>query len=280
MPFTTADALAVETRGRLYGPDFQPLLHGTRMVAVEVRTHSRLMIAFRRKYGPEPVFGGPTAAWAHGCHLAEPAMPIVVLGDRARTTRHLVRRRSRLDPEDVVLTRWGRVTSTSRTAVDLARGVGTSQLTHLGRVVWVDALLRATCLPAAQARSAVVPAAGLHGLDMAGKVLRDARDGVDSPKETELRLLIQDAGFPEPRTQCPVVVDGRVVARLDLGWEEYRAGAEYDGAVHLERRQHSIDLDRHNGIRVAGWNVLQVDQRLLRRRDRLVDRLSRLVPRR
>jgi very-short-patch-repair endonuclease len=249
------------------------------MAAAEQRTHSRLMLAYRERHGPGPVFGGPTAAWAHGCYLAEPTTPVVIVGERSRVATDVVCHRTRLDPGDVVTTRWGRVTSVRRTAVDLSRGVGTADSAHLGRVIWVDALLRATGLPAADARSAVVGAAGLHGLGTARAVLRDARDGVDSPKETELRLLIQDAGFPEPRTQCPVVLDGRVIARLDLGWEDYRVGAEYDGAVHLDRRQHSHDLDRHNGIRAARWTVLQVDRRLLARGDRLVERLGTLVPR-
>lgn len=278
-PFTTARGLRVETRGRLYGPAYRGLLRGTRMTTAEERTHSRLMLAFREKYGPGPVFGGPTAAWAHGCYLARPSAPVLIVGERSRTAKDLVCCRTRLDPGDVVTTRWGRVTSIRRTAVDLARGVGTAELGHLERVIWVDALLRATGLPAVDARSAVVGAAGLHGLDTARVVLRDARDGVDSPKETELRLLIQDAGFPEPRTQCPVVLDGRVIAKLDLGWEDCRVGVEYDGAVHLDRRQHSHDLDRHNGIRMADWTVLQVDRRLLARRDQLIERLGALVPR-
>lgn len=68
-------------------------------------------------------------------------------------------------------------------------------------------------------------------------------------------------------------------AHLDLGWAEYRAGAEYDGRVHREARQHSCDLDRHNGIRLARWTALQVDKRLLSRPDALLARLALLGPR-
>lgn len=278
-PFTTATALAHLTRHELEASsDYRRVGHGAWMVADEDLSHGRRIQGALARNRPGLVLVGPSAAWAHGCLLAEPDSPVHVVG-KGREGIDLVRHRTPLRPGDVVRTPLGLATSPRRTAVDLARGVGTGHLDHLGRVVRVDALLRATGLRAADARGALIGASGLHGLATARRVLGDARDGVDSPKETELRLLITGAGFPEPRTQCPVHWNGRVVAHLDLGWQEYRAGAEYDGAVHRERRQHSLDLDRHNGIRVAAWRVLQVDQRLLDRQETLLARLALLVPR-
>jgi hypothetical protein len=278
-PFTTATALAHMTRHELEaGGDYRRVGHGVWMVADEDLSHGRRIQGVLGRNRPGLVLVGPSAAWAHGCLLAEPESPVHVVG-KARVGTDLVRHRTPLRPGDVVRTPLGLATSLRRTAVDLARGIGTAHLDHLGRVVWSDALLRVSGLRAAEARGALLGASGLHGLATARKVLGDARDGVDSPKETELRLLITGAGFPEPRTQCPVRLHGRVIAHLDLGWEEYRAGAEFDGAGHRERRQHSRDLDRHNGIRVAEWRVLQVDQRLLDRPAAVLSRLALLVPR-
>ncbi len=114
----------------------------------------------------------------------------------------------------------------------------------------------------------------------ARRVLTWARDGVDSPKETELRLLALRCGFPEPDVQHAVVDrTGRIVARLDLGFATYRAGLEYDGQVHLDRHQHSRDLQRHNLLRDLGWTVLQIDSRLLANPALWVPQLSGLVPR-
>lgn len=42
-------------------------------------------------------------------------------------------------------------------------------------------------------------AAGVHGIVPVRRALGDAREGVESPKETELRLLLVGAGFAEPR---------------------------------------------------------------------------------
>jgi hypothetical protein len=278
-PFTTATALRHVSRHRLErSGDYRRVGRGAWMVADEDECHGRRVQGVLERSRAQLVLVGPSAAWAHGCRLAGLDDPVHVVG-RARNGADLVRHESPLRPGDVVATPLGVATSLGRTAVDLARGIGTAHLDHVGRVVWADALLRATGLRAAEARAALVAASGLHGLTRARRVLRDARDGVDSPKETELRLLVTGAGFPEPRTQCPVLLHGRVVARLDLGWEEYRAGVEYDGAVHLERRQHSRDLNRHNGIRLAEWTVLQVDQRLLDRPGALLARLALVVPR-
>lgn len=278
-PFTTSRGLAhVGRRHLVDGREFRRVGHGAWAVADEEPSYGRRIQGVRERNAPTAVLLGPSAAWAHGCRLAGAEEPVHLAGG-SRRGPDLVRWRAVLRDGDVVDTLMGPATSVTRTVVDLARGVGTAGLDHLGRVQWIDAFLWATGLPAVEARRAVCRAVGLHGLDRARRVLADARDGVHSPKETELRLIIVTNGFPEPRTQCPVILDGRMIARLDLGWEEYRAGAEYDGAVHRERRQHSHDLDRHNGIRVARWTVLQVDARLLGRPVDLLARLARLVPR-
>jgi hypothetical protein len=277
-PFPTRLGLVAVGRHELEnGGRYRRVGYGAWMVADEDDSYGRRIQGVLSRQRREPVLVGPSAAWAHGCRHGDPEERVHVAG-RARTGRDLVRHPTALSSGDVVATAMGPATSLERTAVDLARGVGTAQLDHRGRVVWVDALLRATGLAAVRARGALVPASGLRGLNEAGLVLRAARDGVDSPKETELRLLVVEAGFPEPRTQCPVLLGGRTVARLDLGWPEHRVGLEYDGAVHRERRQHSRDLDRHNAIRTAGWTVLQVDQRILDRAGDLLARLALLVP--
>jgi hypothetical protein len=104
----------------------------------------------------------------------------------------------------------------------------------------------------------------MPGLPTARDVIARARDGVDSVKETELRLLVVREGFVEPVVQTPVTdPSGRIVASLDLGWPEFRLGLEHDGAVHREYRQPSKDLQRHNMIRSLGWIVVQVDARAL-----------------
>jgi hypothetical protein len=83
--------------------------------------------------------------------------------------------------------------------------------------------------------------------------------GAASPKETWLRLLLIDAGLPVPATQIPVQQGWRVIAFLDMGWEEYKVAVEYDGDHHrANRRQYARDQDRLRTLEERGWLVVRV----------------------
>ncbi|MGF1663992.1 MAG: hypothetical protein ACFCVG_16275 [Kineosporiaceae bacterium] len=282
-PFRTAEAVGLVGRSALAGPSYRRLLRGVHQAADLPVDHGTMIEAVRAD-GSSGVLCGPSAAWALGCRLADPDEPVHLTTGRDGTggdSRLITRYRMDVPGRDLVDTRAGVATSPARTAVDLARGVGTLGLPFHRRVAWIDALLRATGLRAADARRAAVGAAGRHGRGESQRVLRAARDGVDSPKETELRLLVVRFGFPEPQVQCPVVDrDGTTIASLDLGWRRRMTGLEYDGSVHLEAQQHGHDLSRLNEVRSIGWHVLQVDRYGLRRPGRWLRQLAARVPRR
>jgi hypothetical protein len=281
-PFHASDAAGLVGRGALAGPSYRRLLRGVYQAADRPVDHGTMIDAVRRG-GMAGVLCGPSAAWAHGCRLAGPGDPVHLVTaphGAGRDADGVVRHRTELPAADVVDTPWGPATTPSRTAVDLARGVGTGALAYPRAVAWVDALLRATDLRAVQARRALASSVGLGGLPRGRTVMRAARDGVDSPRETELRLLVVRFRFPEPRVQCPVLDGGRVVARLDLGWSRCRTGLEYDGQIHLDPDQHSVDLRRLNEVRSLDWQVLQVDNRAFSRPGPWLRQLAGLVPRR
>ncbi|MGF1661341.1 MAG: hypothetical protein ACFCVG_02525 [Kineosporiaceae bacterium] len=279
-PFSTSAGVAAVGRGALYGPGYRRVRRGVHVAATEPRTHLTLIRSIRESAGDLPVLLGPSAAYALGCELAGDEDPVHVAMGRTRGGRAdatVVAHRHDVAADDVVLTRWGPATSPRRTAVDLARGVGTHELGEHARVAWLDALLRVTGLAAADLLDDVRRRSRMPGLPVARRVITRARDGVDSVKETELRLLVVDRGFVEPSVQAPVrTMQGRIVALLDLGWEEQRLGLEYDGAVHRESRQHSKDLRRHNRIRGRGWTVLQVDRSGLAEPDEWLGQLAEL----
>jgi hypothetical protein len=55
--------------------------------------------------------------------------------------------------------------------------------------------------------------------------------GAESPQESRTGLLPMDGGLPRPRTQIVVHNStGRFVARVDMGWEEWKVGVGFDGA--------------------------------------------------
>lgn len=88
------------------------------------------------------------------------------------------------------------------------------------------------------------------------RALRDVRSGVRSARETRLRLLLQNAGLPEPEVGwCLFDARGTFVAELDLAYPRFRVAAEYDGRVHADDpQQFARDADRWAAIRAEGWS--------------------------
>jgi hypothetical protein len=70
--------------------------------------------------------------------------------------------------------------------------------------------------------------------------------------ETRQRMALVLAGLPRPRAQVDVFeASGTHVARLDLGYDEWKVGLDYDGEVHRDRWRH--DLERQERVRDLGW---------------------------
>src|SRR5690606_20521706 len=93
------------------------------------------------------------------------------------------------------------------------------------------------------------------------KALPFTRVGVESPKETETRLLILAAGLPEPVVQFEVRVDGRLIARTDLAYPELKIGIEYDGDGHrTEKEEWRRDIQRQRALAAAGWVSLHLTE--------------------
>ncbi|WP_136051445.1 hypothetical protein [Microbacterium sp. K36] len=92
-----------------------------------------------------------------------------------------------------------------------------------------------------------------------------ARPGVESPKETEARLLLRSFDLPEPAIQHVVSVDGRFLARVDLAYPECRIAIEYEGDGHrTDRDQWRIDIRRQRDLEDRGWLVIRVTELDLR----------------
>ena len=93
------------------------------------------------------------------------------------------------------------------------------------------------------------------------------RERVDSPKETELRLLLVLAGFPEPETNVNVLDDsGGWIARADLVYKVFKIALEYDGRQHVnDPKQWTRDIRRRELLDAAGWRTLVVTSRDLAR---------------
>ncbi|MGV0802011.1 hypothetical protein ABQF26_33875, partial [Mycolicibacterium elephantis] len=101
---------------------------------------------------------------------------------------------------------------------------------------------------------------GVRGLRRLKVALPLVDGGAESPRETWLRLLFIDAGLPRPTTQFVVCDEmGRYVRRLDMCWEDFKVGAEYDGDQHLtSRRQYISDVQVNRVLQRLNWHVIHV----------------------
>ena len=83
----------------------------------------------------------------------------------------------------------------------------------------------------------------------------------ESPKESELRTILHQAGLPRPEVHF-VVRDsaGRFVARVDLAYPGRKIAIEYEGDYHRDRAQWRRDIARRRRLEALGWTVLQATQ--------------------
>ena len=100
--------------------------------------------------------------------------------------------------------------------------------------------------------------------DVGGGILRAAlarvKAGVRSPRETRLRLLLEDARLPEAEINWRLRDHaGRFVAELDLAYPQWRVAVEYDGDQHrTDRTQYVKDIRRTAELERMGWIVVRV----------------------
>lgn len=147
-------------------------------------------------------------------------------------------------------------TTPLRTAVDVLRWLPP----HMGLGI-CDALATRGLVSREEIVAGVEEFAGCRGVTIS-RYLADLVDPrSESFGESFLRLRIVDAGFPRPTAQIEIVgVDGRVIARLDLGWENRRVAVEYDGEeFHSSPEQRAHDETRREMIeREYGWRIVAV----------------------
>lgn len=99
-----------------------------------------------------------------------------------------------------------------------------------------------------------------RGKRAAVEALARVRRGAESRPETLLRLVLLDAGLPEPLLNETLRdATGSFLGRCDLVYPEWRVVVEYDGDHHRSNTaQYERDLSRLDAIRRVGWIVIQV----------------------
>ena len=209
------------------------------------------------------VVAGMSAAALHGARWIDPKLPAELNRPGRDMVDGIVLHSDALTDDETCIVNGMAVTTPARTAFDIGRRRGLEVA-----VVRLDALMQATRLKTPDIDLLVERHAGARGIIQLRNAISLADAGAESPQETRTRLLLVAAGLPPPTTQIEVHdADGYFVARLDMGWRQYKVGVEYDGAQHwTDASQRSRDIDRMAELNALRWTIVRVSSEMLRHR--------------
>lgn len=218
--------------------------------------------------GRRAVIAGVAASAMHGAAYIDADVPIELIWRNGRPPPGLIVRNETLADDEIKHVAGVPVTTPARTVFDLGR--------HLHRddaVARIDALawtLQVTVDDVTPLIERYPKVRGVRPLNVALPLV-DA--GADSPRETWLRLQLTDAGMPPDQTQIMVTHGrGRIAAILDMGWEQFQVGVNYDGIFHQsDRKRYVQDQKTLRRLEAMGWIVIRVIAE-----DDIVDVLARV----
>lgn len=215
-------------------------------------TRARAAWLWSRRRG---IVAGHSASALHGAKWVDHQAPAQLLYEHRRPPAGIRTWSDQIAEDELQLVSGVPTTTAARTAFDIAcrNSVGNA-------VAAVDALARATRFNVADAQVLANRYKGHRNVRRARRALTLIDAGAESPRETWLRLLLIDAGYPRPRTQIPVYGEyGELVALLDLGWEDVKIALEYEGDHHrTDRKQFHRDIARYEALPDLGWITVRV----------------------
>jgi hypothetical protein len=189
-------------------------------------------------------FGRPTMAVSH------PRNRIRGRGVRGRSLR--------IAQSELVMRRDIRVTTAARTWLDLSAELDLPALVAV--TDYLIARRRRQCtrdeLAAVHAASPRAP-----GTRNRRRALELCTEDSESPRESELRCVLELAGLPRPTCNVEIYDGPRFVARVDLLYPEQRLVVEYYGDYHRDADQWSRDEMRRAEIESLGYRVTVVTRR-------------------
>lgn len=195
---------------------------------------------------------GASAAALLGAKWVDVNGPIELIWSNARPPKPVITRADLLLSDERQKIGNMMVTTPERTAFDIGRRGRFNDA-----VARLDALGNATGFEADDVRTLAGRHPHVRGLRQLDRALHLYDPGAQSPKETWLRLMAIEEGFPRPRTQIPVPgPDGHPMYYLDMGWEHLMLALEYDGRQHADAL--AYDIARHEYIAELGWTTIRV----------------------
>ncbi len=268
--FLTTEAQGHLTPTRMLARDMQRISRGVRAVGLDLASVNGRCLAYQPRMQPGQAFSHITAAQLYRIPLPPffenaPAVHVSVDGEahQPRVVGVVGHRLHKL-ADRVATYRGFTVVNPVTTWIQLA-----PVLAHYDLVAAADFLVsgRVTDLgrePALatleQLHEGVASAAGTRGVRKLRVAFELVRVGVDSRPETRVRLILVDAGLPEPRVNVPIYsASGERLGKPDLSYPEQRVVFEYEGDGHRsDKWQFRHDIFRRERFEAHGWRVIRV----------------------
>jgi very-short-patch-repair endonuclease len=226
--------------------------HGVFLVRGAPSTYvSRLWAAVLSVGG---VLGFATAAHLHGC-VDEPAQIHIIRSDRDHIQRPIGVRTYRIPvpPDEVVELDGLPVTSRRWSLLDV---LGRMPRADAGKLA--DRALQRSWLTLDDLERRLRRWPGRTGNVQLRYLLARALDRASAESERRLHRLLDQAGLHGWVANHQVVVDGRVLAVVDVAFPDLALAVEIDGwAFHSDVERFQRDRTRQNELVALGWTVLR-----------------------
>lgn len=264
-PFATRSARAQGvSANRLRRRDLEAPFQGVRVPRHLTLDHVVRARAVLTRLPPTTVLWGPSAARLWGIplpraleesvvvHVAVPAPTTAPVGRGIRGHSVSLPRADCTNRHGVALT------TPTRTWLDLARMLRVEQLVVAG-----DYLIhwRTPLAASEELVDAVAHSAARRGIRRLREAVELVEPRSESPRETEVRLILIRAGITGLVSNPEVTTSGGFRYRLDLALPHLKIAIEYQGASHFSVDQTERDMTRRSRLAADGWIVIEVHRR-------------------
>lgn len=209
--------------------------------------------------GPDSAISHRSAAtlWKFDGFRAEPIIHVTLQSTKGLTRQHGVRvhRYTTIREGDIVRIGKLRVTSGSRTVIDLGNCASTRELENA-----VDSGERDRTAPTSSILERLDQfrrkPKGTSRLDVVLNGLPTG--GLHTRLEREFLAISRRSGLPDPQGQVVVRDEKKFLGRVDFWYETFDLIVEVSGhRTHSTRQQRQADATRHRAIRAAGRDVIE-----------------------
>jgi hypothetical protein len=206
---------------------------------------------------------GVSAAALHGTKWFDAKLPAELNQRHRHKTKGILLHSDKLADDEVCIANGIPATTPARTAYDLGRRRGLTTA-----VIRLDALMQATNLKQIDVEALAQRHRGTRGIVQLRQAIGLSDGGGESPQETRTRLILTHAGLRPQRTQIEVFDNfGEFVHRIDMGWDDWMVGVEYDGAQHwTDPDVRANDIETQAVLEALGWRIIRVGNDIVRYR--------------